>query len=157
MSIQVNRSPCYCTEIQGFSPLGTSNDKAGYTVTFWFDSINVCCSQKGRKKKEGKKQKNKSKHRNWLHVNFYCFHICLKTLAPLKHEASMHLHHSNLSLKRQPPCDKLHFFATTTCFWDNTQTLLSSCTSAAVRDIHRGEEVPDESNMTIWQSWAHRQ
>lgn len=57
MSIQVNRSPCYCTEIQGFSPLGTSNDKAGYTVTFWFDSINVCCSQKGRKKKEGKNKK----------------------------------------------------------------------------------------------------
>lgn len=61
MSIQVNRSPCYCTEIQGFSPLGTSNDKAGYTVTFWFDSINVCCSQKGRKKKKEEKTKKQIK------------------------------------------------------------------------------------------------
>lgn len=61
MSIQVNRSPCYCTEIQFcFFSLGTSNDKAGYTVTFWFDSINVCCSQKGRKKEKGKNKQIKT-------------------------------------------------------------------------------------------------
>lgn len=62
MSIQVNRNPCYCTEIQGiifFFPLDTSNDKAGYTVTFWFDSINVCCSQK-KKTKQKKKQANQN-------------------------------------------------------------------------------------------------
>lgn len=58
MSTQVNRSPRYCTEIQGiFSPLDTSNDKAGYTVTFWFDSIHVCCSPKEKKKKRTKTSK----------------------------------------------------------------------------------------------------